>query len=93
MLRVTAVNIMGRLNVTVHCHAHGDVVPHALWSKVILLGSEEPQAELRALADGLDRCVRSWEQGEWEFSVDCYQEGFMWGGSSWRSPKPRDPRP
>ncbi len=72
MLKVHCTNVMGLLHVSVHCLAHGDVIGHSVWSKSLRVGSECPEDELRGLAEGLQQAVRSWEQGEFDFSDDCF---------------------
>jgi hypothetical protein len=72
MLRVTTTNVMGRLRVSVYCTAHSPGIPHLLWSASVTVGAERPEDELRSLVDGLSRCLRAWEQGEFDFTDDCF---------------------
>ncbi len=74
MLRVVVTNTMGRETVNVLCTAHGHEYPHCVWAKVRQVGPEDAATELRALADAMQACLRSWEQGEWDFTDDCFPE-------------------
>jgi hypothetical protein len=73
MLRVFCTNVMGRVHVSVNCYAHGAAIGHAVWSKSVDAGAESPEDELRALSAGLTAALRSWEQGEFDFTDDCFQ--------------------
>ncbi len=77
MLRVFCTNVVGRLHISVNCYAHGDLAGHTVWSQSVGVGSEGPEDELRGLAYGLQRCLRQWEQGGFNFTDDCY-ETFAW---------------
>jgi hypothetical protein len=72
MLRVVSKNVMGRLHVSIYCQAHGLEFPHVLWSKSVHVGPEDASTELRAIADGAASALRAWEQGEFDFSDDCF---------------------
>ncbi len=74
MLRVIIMNTMGRETVSVLCSAHGYDFPHVVWSKVRHVGPEDAASELAALADATHAAWRSWEQGDWDFTDDCYPE-------------------
>ncbi len=74
MLRVVVQNTMGTERVSVLCTAHGWAYPHCVWSKQRFAGPEDAASELVALSDALLACVRSWERGEWDFTLDCYPE-------------------
>jgi hypothetical protein len=72
MLRVTSKNVCGRMYVSIYCQAHGLDYPHVVWSQSYLVGSESPSVELHALVDALAECLRAWQQGEFDFTDDCF---------------------
>jgi hypothetical protein len=63
---------MGRVYVSVLCMAHGDAYPHCVWSRSRQVGAEDAQNELQALADAVSACLSAWDQGEFEFTDDCF---------------------
>jgi hypothetical protein len=71
MLRIHCTNVMGRAHVSIHCHNHGEVHGHVVWSGSTQAGIERPSAELLVIADALRDAERAWHQGEWEFYDEC----------------------
>jgi hypothetical protein len=72
MLRMTAKNICGRLYVSVYCQAHGLDYPHVVWSRSRHVGAEDAATELTAMSDAAAECLSAWEQGQFEFTDDCF---------------------
>jgi hypothetical protein len=63
---------MGQHYVAVTCTEHGGTYGHLVWAGTRQVGLElEPNDELALLAAALREALRSWSQGEWEFTDEC----------------------
>jgi hypothetical protein len=74
---------MGRLHVSIYCMAHGLDFPHVVWSKSAHVGPEDAATELHAIAEGAKAAVREWEQGDFDFTDECFEPG---SNNPWNRP-------
>jgi hypothetical protein len=63
--------VMNRINVAIFCTGHGIGQPHLLSSRSVDMQDVRPIDQLWAIQATLDRLVRLWSEGEWDFTDDC----------------------